>query len=127
MEPWEEWSIDVLKTPYPDKEGNKYIIALVDGFSRFVMLKAVKDTSAATAAQFILEVAGIFGLPRSIRSDNASQFVNTLIETLCALVNVDQQFSVAYRPQSNGKIERVNKEIIKHATYIIMDQRIQRD
>ena len=73
-EPGVEWNIDVIGPVEPDAEGNRYIIALIDSFSRFLMMKAVKDTSAATAAKFLLEVAGVFELPRSIRSDNCSQF-----------------------------------------------------
>ena len=50
----------------PDADGNRYIIALIDSFTRFLVMKPVKDTSAATAARFLFEVTGIFEMPRSI-------------------------------------------------------------
>ncbi len=69
----------------------------------------MKDTSAATAAKFLFEVAGIFELPRSIRSlaDNCSQFTAAfkLIEALLALLGVDRTAAIPYRPQSNGGID----------------------
>lgn len=64
-EPGAEWSVD-LAGPFPaDKNGNTYIVVAVDSFSRFVMAKAVKSTKAEETAQFLLEVAAIFGLPAS--------------------------------------------------------------
>ena len=91
------------------------------------MMKAVKDTSAATAAKFLLEVAGVFELPRSIRSDNCSQFTAQLIEAFLALLGVDRTAAIPYRPTSNGMIERCNKEIVRHATFILMELRSQKD
>ena len=126
-EPGIEWNVDVIGPIEPDSEGNRYIIALIDSFTRFLLLKAVKDTSAATAAKFLFEVAGIFELPRSIRSDNCSQFTAALIEAFLALLGVDRTAAIPYRPQSNGGIERSNKEIIRHATFIIMELRQQKD
>ena len=83
-EPGEEWSID-LAGPFPaDKHGNTYIVVAVDTFSRFVMAKAVKSTKAEETAQFLLEIGATFGLPSSLRSDNArAPFVNELMQLFC--------------------------------------------
>ena len=126
-EPGCEWNIDVIGPLEPDADGNKYIIALIDSFTRFLVMKPVKDTSAATAARFLFEVTGIFEMPRSIRSDNCSQFTAALITAFLALLGVDRTAAIPYRPQSNGGIERCIKEIVRHATFIIMELRQQHD
>jgi transposase InsO family protein len=122
-EPGCEWNIDVIGPLEPDADGNKYIIALIDSFTRFLVMKPVKGTSAATAARFLFEVTGIFEMPRSIRSDSCSQFTAALITAFLALLGVDRTAAIPYRPQSNGGIERCIKEtrIVRHATFIIME------
>ena len=106
-EPGEEWSID-LAGPFPaDKHGNTYIVVVVDTFSRFVMAKAVKSTKAEETAQFLLEIGATFGLPSSLRSDNArAPFVSELMAAFLRLVNVERKAAIAYLPRTNGTVER---------------------
>ncbi len=120
-----EWSVDVIGPLEPDEDGNKYVIALIDSFSRFLMLKAAKDTAAMTFAKFLLEVSGIFNLPTAIRCDNSSEFVNALINALLQLLGIQHQPSIPYRPQSNGGIERSIKEIIRHLSFCLIELRRQ--
>ena len=88
-------------------------------------MKATKTASAEEAAQFILELAGVFGLPKAFRSDNGSQYENHLISVFLALVGTERHPGIAYRPQSNGMIERSNKEIGRHLRFIIHSRRVR--
>jgi transposase InsO family protein len=93
----------------------------VDSFSRFVMAKAIKSTKAEETAQFILEIGATFGLPSSIRSDNArAPFLNELMTALLRLVNVDRKAAIAYLPRSNGIVERWIGELTKHLKYLVV-------
>ena len=58
----------------------KYMIVLVDSFSRWVEIKAVPEATAEATAQFLCEQIGRFGRPTSIRHDGASHFVNHLLD-----------------------------------------------
>ena len=120
-EPGEEWSIDVAG-PFPaDKHGNTYIVVVVDTFSRFVMAKAVKSTKAEETAQFLLEIGATFGLPSSLRSDNArAPFVNELMAAFLRLVNVERKAAIAYLPRTNGTVERWIAELTKHLRYLVV-------
>ena len=120
-EPGAEWSVD-LAGPFPaDKNGNTYIVVAVDSFSRFVMAKAVKSTKAEETAQFLLEIAAIFGLPASLRSDNArAPFVNEIMTALLRLVNVERKAAIAYLPRTNGTVERWIAELTKHLRYLVI-------
>ena len=122
----EEWSVDTIGPLPPDEHGNEYVIAAVCGFSRFVFMKAAKSTEALEAAQFLLELAGIFGLPRYFRTDNGPQYDNALVEALLALVGSERYPGIAYRPESNGMIERVNKEIVRHLRFIVHARRVRK-
>ena len=121
----EEWSIDTIGPFEPDADGNTYVIVAVDGFSRFVMLEATTDATGEAAAKFLLKITGIFGRPKSFRHDGGSQFENHLIDTFCELLGVDRHVTLAYRPQANGRVERVCKEIGRHLRYIVLDRRLQ--
>ena len=125
QESGEEWSIDTVGPIEEDEDGNQYIIAAIDGFSRSVFMKPTKTASAEEAAQFILELAGIFGLPKAFRSDNGPQYVNVLIATFLDLVGTERHAGIAYRPQSNGLIERINKEIGRHLRFIVHSRRVR--
>ena len=131
-EPGEEWSIDSLKVR-KDDDGYEYVIAAVCGFTRFIYGKAVKAgdfdgkaVNAASAAQFILDLVGIFGLPKAIRSDNGPEYANSVIECLLELLGVARHPGIEYRPQSNGVIERCNREILRHLRCIVLDRRLTR-
>ena len=60
----------------------KFIISIRDCFTRFVEFYAVSDTTAENAAKSLLAFMGRYGTPAEILSDNGSQFVNSLIESL---------------------------------------------
>ena len=83
-------------------------------FSRFAFVKAAKSTEALEAAQFLLELAGIFGLPRYFRTDIGPEYDNALVEALLALLGSERYPRIAYQPESNEIIERVDKEIVRH-------------
>ena len=52
-----------------------------------------------------------FGTPRAIISDEGSHFVNKCLKWLLDKYDVKHKIATAYHPQSNGQVERVNREI----------------
>ena len=125
MEVGEEWSLDTIGPLEPDEDGNCFIMVAVDGFSRYVMLEPAKDNSGDSAAHFLLKIAGMFGRPRGIRTDGGSQYDNHLIDVLCELLGMQRHVTLAYRPEANGRVERVCKEVGRHLRFICLDRRIE--
>ena len=121
----EEWSIDTMGPFPPDEDGNTFVLAAVCGFSRFVCLSPAKSTKAEEAAKFVIRLAGFFGFPRFFRSDNGSQYDNELISALLHFAGTERYAAIPYRPQSNGLIERVNREILRHARFIVHERRVK--
>jgi transposase InsO family protein len=76
-------------------------------------------------ARFLLKLVGWFGRPKGIRTDGGSQYDNHLIDTFCHLLGFDRHVTLAYRPQANGKVERVNKEVGRHLRFICLDRRFE--
>jgi transposase InsO family protein len=122
--PMEVVNIDTVGPLPEDEAGNKYILVLIDCFSRWVELYPSPDTSANSAAIILLQHCGRFGVPALIRSDKGSQFVNETIAQLVDLLGSDQDISTAYSKEENAIVERTNKEVMRHLRAIVYDDRI---
>ena len=98
--PFDECSLDVIGPLPPDENGNKFIIVMIDNFSHFVFAEPIKDTTAESAAKFIIKVSATFGLPKAFRWDNCSQFEGHLVRCLLALIRTGKNPSVPYNPET---------------------------
>ena len=104
----------------PDKvNGHTYGLVAVCNFSRFVVARSAPDTSAESAARFIIELGGTFGFPKRLKYDNCSQFANHLVKALTNLVGIDRNPSVPFVPETNGIVERGIKEVLRHVKCIV--------
>jgi hypothetical protein len=121
---WERANIDTIGPLPIDEYGNKYIIVIIDCFSRFVMLYAAQDATAKSAAQALLHCIGMFGAPSQLLSDNGSQYVNSIIDELLYLVGTEHQLTLTYSHQENSIVERANKEINRHLRTLIFHQNV---
>eukprot|EP00762_Andalucia_godoyi_P008441 ANDGO_04689.mRNA.1 Pol polyprotein len=96
----------------------------MDAFTRFVELFPTKGVTAHEAATALFPIFGRYDAPKALRTDNGSQFAAQIIEDLLRLVGTDHQYTIAYRPQSNGLIERTNGEVVRHIRAIVTDRRV---
>ena len=69
---------------------------VIDCFTRFVELYAVRDVGVVEAASALLQQIGRYGTLQSIRSHRGSQFVNQTIEQLLKLAGTEHQLTLAY-------------------------------
>ena len=117
--PWDSISVDILKLPLTDN-GYQYLLVCVDSFSRFTILVPLKDKSAQSVAQAIInEIICKHASPRALLSDNGAEFNNALLKEICDVFQIKKCNVVAYSPQANGKVERANRrilDILRHIT-----------
>jgi hypothetical protein len=111
--------------PLPaDMYGNKYIINWVCVASGAVELSARPDTSAKSALLSLIEVDCRHGPPKVIRTDQGSQYNNSLLTDYLAYVNTEQQFTkTPYTPMQVGKVERKNQDAMSHVRALIMNRK----
>ena len=62
-------SVDTIGPLPEDFNGNKYILVIIDNFSKFSMLYATKSTTAMEYVQHVLQFIGLFGTMKQLRSD----------------------------------------------------------
>nr|GEX13691.1 hypothetical protein [Tanacetum cinerariifolium] len=103
--------------------GKKYILVIVDDYSRFTWVKFLR--SKDEAPDFIIKFLKMIQvwlkvLVRRIQTDNGTEFVN---QTLCEYyeeVGISHETSVARSPQQNGVVERRNRTLIKAACTMLI-------
>ena len=71
--------IDAIHMP-KTKNGHKYILTIIDLFTRYTVLKPLKDLTAQTAAKALIEYMCVYGVPIHITSDNSTQFMKEFSE-----------------------------------------------
>ena len=87
--------------------GCKYILIVVDYFTRFVWAKAyVEHEGKETVHMYEHHICPIFGFPRSVYSDNGSHFVNQWVERLFREHGVTHYTGPISHPSSTGLMER---------------------
>jgi hypothetical protein len=106
-------AIDAIYMP-TTKAGNKYILTVIDAFTRYVALYPIKDLTAQTAAKIIMNHMCIYGVPDKVTADNSTQYEEVFSEMM-EILKVENYRIHAYSHQENGIVERANKEVIRHA------------
>nr|GEV60545.1 hypothetical protein [Tanacetum cinerariifolium] len=89
--------------------GKKYILIIVDNYSRFTLVKCLR--SKDEALDFIIKFLKMIQLRlkahvRRIRTDNGTEFVNQTLREYYKKVGISHETSVARSLQQNGVVER---------------------
>ena len=124
--PFERIAVDVAR-PFPQTEdGNKYIIVVMDYFSKWVEAYALPNQEASTIAEEIIKQwISRFGTPLELHSDQGKNFESNLFQKICQLLNNRKTRTTALHPQSDGMVERMNRTINKYLSKVVSDH--QRD
>jgi hypothetical protein len=121
-EPMQTISIDTIGPIKPDEEGYQHILVIVDNFTRWTELAALKSVEAKEMAEHLVNYCGRFGFPAEILTDNGTQFVNDLMRELTALLGSRHRTTVAYSKEENSIVERMNKEVGRHLRAMVFDE-----
>jgi transposase InsO family protein len=104
-EPWQLILLDLAEPPKADT-GEKYLLVIVDAFTRFVVLRPLKDKSAASIAKELWKLFADFGVPKAIQSDNGTEFVNAIVREMRRAFGIQHRLVAAYNHSANGLVER---------------------
>lgn len=111
--PFQMISADLLG-PYPrSKNGNQYVLVIVDWFTKFVLVQPLAKATTKAVTKFIEnQVFLIFGVPQIFCCDNGSQFISKDFKKLMEEYKVQKIFyNARYHAQVNHT-ERVNRVIV---------------
>lgn len=112
--PMERIHLDFLGPFTPSNKGNKYVLMMIDQFTKWLECVAVPEQNAETVAQqFMQHFIVTFGCPLEVHTDQGKQFDSTLFKSLCKLLQIAKTRTTPYHPSSNGQIERYNRLIVQ--------------
>jgi len=61
----------------------------------------------------------LYGLPKSIILDRGPQFIAKLIRELNQMLGIESKISMAFHPQTDSQIERINQELEQYLRMFI--------
>lgn len=81
--PMHTMHLDHLGPFVPSRRKNTYIITAIDGFTKFLFLKAVRSTKVGPVLRFLDEIFDTFGVARRIVCDRGSCFTSKKFAEYC--------------------------------------------
>ena len=104
-----------LVGPFPRSAcNNRYVLTIVDAFSKFVVFLPIPSKDAHVVAQaFSAHYVGIFGSPNLVHSDQGGEFCNNIFGILKFILGFKMSSTPSYSPQSNGSCERQNQSLLR--------------
>lgn len=110
--PFSKISIDLMGPLHRTASGKTFICVASDLATRYVETGALRDSSAKAVAEFIFRnITCRHGCPREILSDRGSAFKSELMSELLKIMGINQLFTTAYKPSTNGLTERFNASL----------------
>ena len=127
--PWEILGLDFMGPYQPTpRRRNRYILTMVDHFTRLVVLVPCKRQTVESVVDALLaKWVAYYGVPRCIQSDQGTPFENDVMRLLLSRLEVRKTRTTAYRPQAVGRVERVNETLKSCITKFVVERRQEWD
>ncbi|KAJ9536524.1 hypothetical protein OSB04_un000276 [Centaurea solstitialis] len=112
---------------YQSLAGRKYILVIVDDFSRYTWTKFLKtkDETSSLIINFIKAVQVQLKLPvQTVRTDNGTEFKNSILKSFYNSFGITQTFSAARTPEQNGVVERRNRTLVEAARSMLAESQL---
>ena len=109
--PFDTVAFDLLGPLTRSVDGERYILSIIDVFSRFCILRAISSKDTRVIIHHLNEVFNTFGFPKTLISDNALEFTSSALMQFSTIYSVKKVTVLPYAPFANGIVERNNKKI----------------
>jgi transposase InsO family protein len=106
-EPWTHLHADIAGPLPITSSGHRFLLVIVDSFSKYLIVAAMKDSTAATVAGVLVaQVFNKWGVPKRVTTDQGRQFVGHVFEELAQLCGFEHNTSSPAHQAANGQAER---------------------
>ena len=115
--PFEMISMDLVGPLPICSSGSRYLLTIMDRFTRYVAAIPLTNVTAATVSTaFVNEWILRYGPPDSVLADNGTQFTSVVLAITCKAIGTRQRFATIYHPECNGQIERWHRFLKERLT-----------
>uniref|UniRef100_A0A023F138 Integrase catalytic domain-containing protein n=1 Tax=Triatoma infestans TaxID=30076 RepID=A0A023F138_TRIIF len=104
------WQLDLIEMiPYArQNNGYKYILAVIDCFSKYAWVEPVKSKSAQDVTRAMENILSLSGrIPKNIQTDNGKEFYNAQFKKLMKKYNINHYST--YSQIKSSIVERFNR------------------
>ena len=121
--PFERVHVDILGPFATSENGEKYVLTMVDSFTRWTEIRALVDQTAFAVAETMYnEWVCRYGVPRTVVSDRGSNFVSMVVSQLHDRLGVGRIMTSSYHPAGNAMVERRHADIVKNLKKLVENQ-----
>ena len=104
--------MDVLGPLPTSQGGNKFILVVMDYFTKWVEMFPMKDQTAETVAEVLVDqVFSRMGCPIELHSDQGSNFKSKVMTEVYRLMGIKKTQTTPYHPRGDGMVERMNRTL----------------
>jgi transposase InsO family protein len=93
---------------------NRKFLTIIDTFSKYAQAYALNSLNSLEIVNSLLIFFAHHGIPKSITTDNGSEFKNVLLQELLSLHKINIHFITPHHPESNSPVERFHSTLLEH-------------
>lgn len=124
-QPLHTYHIDHVGPMTATQKNYKYILTVVDAFTKFVWIYPTKTLKTDEVLQKLRSQAEVFGSPQQIISDRGAAFTSQEFEQYCQDEGITHKKITTGQPRGNGQAERMNQIIISVLSKLSLDRQDQ--
>lgn len=109
--PFQTYHIDHYGPLEKTGKGHKYILSIIDAFTKFSRLYPCKSTTSAEAVKHLKEHFRCYSKPHRLISDRGSSFTSDEFKNFMEEESIKHVLIAVGTPRANGQIERLHRVI----------------
>ena len=99
-----------------------------DELSKYTLALPISQQDASTVAKvFVEQIILKFGIPKTLLTDQGSNFLSELFANTCKFLRVKRIKTCAYHPQTNGALERTHRVLVEYLRCCILENKTDCD
>ena len=110
-EPFSHIIIDCVGPLPKTKSQNEYLLTIMCSSTRFPEAIPLRSIKTNTILKALIKFFTLFGLPKSIQSDQGTNFMAHAFQQVMNQLGIKQYKSSAYHPESQGAVERFHQTL----------------
>lgn len=112
--PFAQWGLDIVGPLHRTPGNKRWLVVATDYFTKWIEAEPLSSITELENKNFVWEnIVTRFGVPRTLISDNGTQFDSNFFRDFCQKLGIRNHYSTPAYPQSNGQAEISNKVILK--------------